>query len=282
MHRRDARHPARRPRRRTPLRGALPVLATAALAATVALLAVTPGVDLATLLVAEPPDERTAYELELRRAQESSLYTALGLPAVKPTKGTPTETLAALVGLHRELARQASKAIATPEEARRANTELREWMRGRDNYLPEIERLAEEQVKASGHVSGALTHREVSVMAEQLGLRKIMEDTFKTLWWVPSNSPPELVHGYMRALKRAEQALESDLQKYLPLWKLAIPPDFENVHAWDFSRFGRGERYIDEPLPEEDFGSVFQQVQRWKLDDFLKEKRPEQLSYPAA
>ena len=74
----------------------------------------------------------------------------------------------------------------------------------------------------------------------------------------------------------------SDLQKYLPLWKLAIPPDFENVHAWDFSRFGRGERYIDEPLPEEDFGSVFQQVQRWKLDDFLKEKRPEQLSYPAA
>jgi transcriptional regulator with XRE-family HTH domain len=134
------------------------------------------GVDLATLLVAEPPDERTAYEIELGRAQGSPLYTALGLPTVKPTKGTPTDTLAALVGLHRELARQARKAIATPEEARRANTELREWMRGRDNHLPEIERLAEEHVRASGHVSGALTHREVSVMAKRLGFQLVYVD----------------------------------------------------------------------------------------------------------
>jgi NitT/TauT family transport system substrate-binding protein len=131
-----------------------------------------------------------------------------------------------------------------------------------------------------GEVEAASLLPPQIAMAEQLGLRKIIEDTFKTLWWVPSNSPPEVVHGYMRALKRAEQALESDLQRYLPLWKLAIPPDFESLHAWDFSTFGRGERYIDEPLPEEDFGTVFQQVQRWKLDDFLKEKRPEQLSYP--
>src|SRR3954451_6292566 len=108
-------------------------------------------------------------------------------------------------------------------------------------------------------------------MAEQLGLRKIIEDTFKTLWWVPSNAPPEVVHGYMGALKRAEQALEADLPKYLPLWKQAVPAEFQNVHAWDFSKFGRGERYIDEPLPEEDFGTVFTMVQRWKLDDFLKE-----------
>ncbi|HWD61791.1 MAG TPA: helix-turn-helix domain-containing protein [Humibacter sp.] len=134
------------------------------------------GVDLASLLIAEPPDERTAYEIELGKAQKSPLYTTLGLPTVRPTKGTPTDTLAALVGLHRELARQASKAIATPEEARRANTELREWMRGQDNYLPEIERLAEEHVKASGHLSGALTHREVSVMAKRLGFQLIYVD----------------------------------------------------------------------------------------------------------
>ncbi len=134
------------------------------------------GVELAQLLVAEPPDERTAYEIELARAQGSALYTALGLPVVRPTKGTPTATLAALVGLHRELARQASKAIATPEEARRANTELRGWMRERDNHLPEIERVAEEQVRATGHVSGALTHREVSVMAKRLGFQLVYVD----------------------------------------------------------------------------------------------------------
>ncbi|MEY9853600.1 transcriptional regulator with XRE-family HTH domain [Leifsonia sp. EB41] len=134
------------------------------------------GVPLAELLSAEPPDARAALEIELSRAQKGSLYGSLGLPAVKPTKGTPTETLEALVGLHRELARRASEAIATPEEARRANTELRERMRRQDNYIPDIEKLAEEQVRASGHVRGALTHREVSVMAEQLGFELIYVD----------------------------------------------------------------------------------------------------------
>jgi predicted transcriptional regulator len=95
---------------------------------------------------------------------------------VKPTRGTPTQTLEALVGLHRELVRQATLAIATPEEARRANTEQRAQMRARNNYLPDIESIAEERVRASGHTTGALTHREVSVMAEQLGFRLIYVD----------------------------------------------------------------------------------------------------------
>ncbi|MDR6973174.1 helix-turn-helix domain-containing protein [Leifsonia shinshuensis] len=131
------------------------------------------GVQPADLLSAEPPDERAALEIELARAQRGPLYASLGLPAVKPTKGTPTETLRSLVGLHRELSRRASEAIATPEEARRANTELRERMRGENNYIPEIEELAEQQVRESGHVRGALTHREVSVMAERLGFELI-------------------------------------------------------------------------------------------------------------
>jgi transcriptional regulator with XRE-family HTH domain len=133
-------------------------------------------IGLSDLLVNEAPDARAALEIELARVQNSRLYGALGLPVVKPTRGTPTATLEAIVGLHRELARQAKLAIATPEEARRANTELREEMRGKDNYLPEIEQIAEDRVRASGHTTGALTHREVSVMAEQLGFRLIYVD----------------------------------------------------------------------------------------------------------
>ncbi|KQV06099.1 helix-turn-helix transcriptional regulator [Leifsonia sp. Root112D2] len=131
------------------------------------------GVQLAELLSAEPPNSRAAIEIELARTQRGSLYRSLGLPEVKPTRATPTATLEVLVGLHRELARRASEAIATPEEARRANTELREHMRTLDNYRPDIEELAEERVKAAGHEVGALTHREVSVMAEQLGFKLI-------------------------------------------------------------------------------------------------------------
>lgn len=133
-------------------------------------------VTLAELLSNEAPNSRAALEIELARAQQGSLYGALGLPKVKPTRGTPTETLQSLVGLHRELARRASQAIATPEEARRANNELRAYMRTQDNYIPAIEELAEEQVRACGHTGGALTHREVSVMAEQLGFRLIYVD----------------------------------------------------------------------------------------------------------
>ncbi|PJJ55418.1 helix-turn-helix domain-containing protein [Compostimonas suwonensis] len=134
------------------------------------------GVSLSHLLDEQPPSTRAALEIELARAQAGSLYASLGLPSIKPGRSMPTEALEAVVGLHRELSRRASEAIATPEEARRANTELRETMRERDNYLPEIEELAEERVRASGHRAGALTHREVSIMAEQLGFSLIYAD----------------------------------------------------------------------------------------------------------
>jgi transcriptional regulator with XRE-family HTH domain len=131
------------------------------------------GVELSELLSQAPPDPRSAIEIELLRLQQSATYQSLGLPEIKPTKGTPTRTLEALVGLHRELAKRDREFIATPEEARRANTEQRMRMRALDNYLPEIEALAEERVKAAGHTIGALTHREVGIMAEQLGFSLI-------------------------------------------------------------------------------------------------------------
>jgi transcriptional regulator with XRE-family HTH domain len=80
------------------------------------------GVPLAELLSGEAPNTRAALEIELTRAQKNPLYGALGLPQVKITKGMPLPAIESLVGLHRELARRASEAIATPEEARRANT----------------------------------------------------------------------------------------------------------------------------------------------------------------
>jgi len=131
------------------------------------------GTDVADLLSADPPNRRAALELELERAQASPVFRQLGVPPVRITKTMADETLEAVLGLHRELQRREREAIATPEEARRANTELRLRMRERANYLPEIEKLAEKQLKAAGHVSGALTHRTVSIMAEQLGFELI-------------------------------------------------------------------------------------------------------------
>ena len=131
------------------------------------------GVQLSDLLDEAPPSKRAALEIELERAQHGSVYASLGLPSIRPSKGTSDETLEAMVGLHRELARRAREAIATPEEARRANTELRQHMRTLDNYLPEIEVISEKLLADVGHTTGALTHRSVSRMAEKLGFELV-------------------------------------------------------------------------------------------------------------
>jgi hypothetical protein len=88
-----------------------------------------------------------------------------------------------------------------------------------------------------------------------------------------------VVRGYLRALDRAEKAMDADLAKYLPLWKLAVPPEFETYHPWDFSRFGRGERFVYEPIPRAEFNEVMDQVKRWGLDQYLDDRRYENLSY---
>ncbi|GAA3740590.1 hypothetical protein GCM10022239_15360 [Leifsonia bigeumensis] len=131
------------------------------------------GVEVSDLLDPAPPSPRAAMEIELERMQRSAVYAGLGLPAIRPSRTMPDDTLGALVGLHHELARRAREAIATPEEARRANTELRQYMRTQDNYMPEIEELAQEQLRQVGHSTGALTHRSVSLMAKKLGFELI-------------------------------------------------------------------------------------------------------------
>ena len=129
-----------------------------------------------------------------------------------------------------------------------------------------------------GEVEAASLLPPQIAMAEQLGLRKIIADTFHTLWWVPEGFDPEHTKAYLRALDRAEKAMDADLAKYLPLWKLAVPAEFETYHKWDFSKFGRGERFVYKTIPHSEFDEVMDQVKRWNLDDFLKDKSYEGLA----
>jgi hypothetical protein len=116
-------------------------------------------------------------------------------------------------------------------------------------------------------------------MARQLGLRMVMEDEFHTLWWVPESAPLEDVRAYLRGLDRAEKALQADLEKYLPLWERCVPPEFKDTHKWDYSKFTRGERFVYQPIPRSEFDQTLEQVKRWNLDQYLKEKSFDQLTY---
>ena len=116
-------------------------------------------------------------------------------------------------------------------------------------------------------------------MARQLGLRLVMQDEFHTLWWVPETAELDDVRAYLRGLDRAEKVLNSNLQKYLPLWEKCIPPEFKDAHKWDFARFTRGERFVFKTIPRTEFDDTLAQVKRWGLDDHMKERSFEKLVY---
>lgn len=126
------------------------------------------GVSSDELLGAEPPNRRVALEIALERAQRSAQYAALGLPSVKPSGRIPTEILEALVGLHREVERQVNLHAATPEEARRANTELRRRMRDKDNYFGDIEAEARTLLRNVDYSGGPLSQHQIADLAHHL------------------------------------------------------------------------------------------------------------------
>ena len=129
------------------------------------------GTDLADLLTVKAPSRRAAMEIELEKAQRAESFQALNVPAVRTGPRLPTEALEALVGLHRALADVQAQRAATPEEARRANADLRERMRRQGNYFAEIERAAGMLLKATKHEGGPTTRHEVERIAQHLGFR---------------------------------------------------------------------------------------------------------------
>ncbi len=127
------------------------------------------GVSIDQLLGAEPPTRRAALEIELERAQRGPLYESLGLPRVRISARLPLEVLESLVGLQSELERRLNEQVATPEEARRANAELRGIMRERNNYFPEIEAEAQTVLDAVGYSSGPMSQHLIADIATHLG-----------------------------------------------------------------------------------------------------------------
>jgi hypothetical protein len=155
-----------------------------------------------------------------------------------------------------------------------------------EKHLP-LDRIKTANVGGFGARLTALLDKEVEAasllppqidMAKQLGLRPVLEGEFHTLWWVPGTAAKETVHGYLAALERAERAMDADLARYLPLWKLSVPAEFED-RSWDFSKFGRGERFVYEPFKKEWIDKVFAEVERWHLDQYMKDKAVENLVY---
>lgn len=121
------------------------------------------------LLMDEAPSERAALEIAVERAQRGTVFRSLGLEPIRVSKTVNDETLKAVLGLHQEVERLHRERAATPEEARRANTELREGMRVAGNYFPDLERTASELLDSAGYAGGPVLQQTIARVAEKLG-----------------------------------------------------------------------------------------------------------------
>jgi XRE family transcriptional regulator, fatty acid utilization regulator len=115
------------------------------------------SVPVTELLSRQPPSRRAQLEIALAEAQQDPSYRRLGLPPLKVGARVPTDVLEHLVAVATELRAERSRPTATPEEARAANAALREAMRERDNYFPDVEREAAAALAAAGYSGGALS-----------------------------------------------------------------------------------------------------------------------------
>ncbi|GAA1732444.1 helix-turn-helix transcriptional regulator [Microcella frigidaquae] len=127
------------------------------------------GSSLEQLVSAAPLSGRAALEVELERVQGGPLFSALGIPPLPVRKSLSDEAIRTVLALHAELQRVHSERAATPEEARRANTELRRAMRARGNYFGELEQTAAGLLRAVGHEGGPLSQRLAAELAAHLG-----------------------------------------------------------------------------------------------------------------
>ena len=121
------------------------------------------------LLQPEPPSRRAALEIALERAQRSPVYATLGLPELPIRKSLGDEAIETILALHDELVRIHRQRAATPEEARRANGELRAEQRRIGNYYPALEERARELLSAIGHRGGPISQRATAELAAHLG-----------------------------------------------------------------------------------------------------------------
>ncbi|WP_407320859.1 helix-turn-helix domain-containing protein [Isoptericola halotolerans] len=127
------------------------------------------GTSVDDLLSPEAPSRRDALEIELERVQRGPLFSVLGVKPVRVGKSLPTDALEAIVSLQAELERLHSERALTPEEARRANTELRADMRAQDNYFPDLEIVARSLLDDVGHTRGPVPQRAAVDIASHLG-----------------------------------------------------------------------------------------------------------------
>jgi hypothetical protein len=96
--------------------------------------------------------------------------------------------------------------------------------------------------------------------AEQLGFRKIIDNTFMITTMITGNPDPEDLRKFFNALRRAQRDIDLRPELYTHYYKNEFPTRFHST--MDTRRWGPGERIVFEPYSRE----VFEESRKWIAD----------------
>ena len=131
-----------------------------------------------------------------------------------------------------------------------------------------------------GEIEAAMLLDPEITIAEAKGLRELARGEFLITFWVAPTVTQDVLQAYFRALKRADEALARDPERYLPLWERNVPPGLSG--EYDYATFGLGEKFVFEPYTEEMFQQALHFAERWNLHTHVREDRYDRLILPAS
>src|SRR3954462_10037807 len=115
-----------------------------------------------------------------------------------------------------------------------------------------LDQLLDGKTQASALFSGPY------YFAEQLGFRKIIDNTFMIATSISGDPDPEDVRKFFRALRSAQRDIDLRPEKYTHYYKNEFP---QRYHAMmDTRRWGPGERLVFEPYTKEVYDETFKWI----------------------
>jgi hypothetical protein len=97
-------------------------------------------------------------------------------------------------------------------------------------------------------------------LAEQLGLRKVIDTTFMIAAMIKGAPDAEDVRRYFRALRKAQHDIDLRPELYTHYYQNEFPDRFHNM--MDTRRWGPGERIVFEPYSREVFEQSFDWIEK--------------------
>jgi hypothetical protein len=115
-----------------------------------------------------------------------------------------------------------------------------------------MELLVDRKIPAASLFSGPY------YFMEQLGFRKILDQTFMIASMITGDPNPEDIRKYFRALRRAQRDIDLRPELYTHYYKKEFPERF--LSQMDTRRWGPGERIVFEPYTKEVYEESFEWI----------------------